>query len=84
MAVSILNEMIRRIEEKYRSPDGWITTERKKVWFENREDNQVQKDSTDLLMEYFELKRKGLSDEEAGKNIDDQWKRCEGIVRVNE
>ena len=84
MAICVLHEMIRRIEEKYRMPDGWITTERKKVWYENREDNRIQKDSTDLLMEYYELQRNGMSDEEAGKNIDDRWKRCEGIVRVNE
>ena len=83
-AIPILYEMIRRIEEEYKDKDGWITTEREKVWYENRKDCQIQKDPTDMFIELFHLKEKGMSDEDACRILDEQWKRCEGIEHVYE
>jgi hypothetical protein len=83
-AVPILEEMICRIERKYRTSDGWIDAEQKDVWFENKKNRSIRKDQTDLFIEFLNLKNDGMNDEEAEKYLNEQWKRCEKIIIVNE
>ena len=83
-AVPVLEEMIRRIERKYRDLEGWIDTERDKVWYENRKDKRVTKDPTEMFIELLHLKRDGMSDEEAAKYLDDRWEKKKSKILVNE
>lgn len=83
-AIPVLEEMIRRIERKYRDLDGWIDTEREKVWYENRKDRRVTKDPTEMFIELLHLKRDGLSDEDAAKYLDDRWEKKQSTILVNE
>ena len=59
--------MIRRIEKKNTDLEGWIDTERKRVWYVNRKDRRVTKNPMEMLVELLRLKRDGLSDEETEK-----------------
>lgn len=83
-AIPVLEEMIRRIELKYRGPEGWIDTEREKVWFEDRKDQRITKDPTEMLTDLFRHLRDGMSEEEAAKYLDDRWKKKETKILVNE
>ena len=83
-AIPVLEEMIRRIERKYRDLDGWIDTEREKVWYENRKDRRVTKDPSEMFIELLHLKRDGLSDEDAAKYLDDRWEKKQSTILVNE
>lgn len=83
-AIPVLEEMIRRIERKYRDLDGWIDTEREKVWYENRKDRRVTKDPTEMFIELLHLKRDGMSDEDAAKYLDDRWEKKQSTILVNE
>lgn len=83
-AVPLLEEMARRIEEKYKDIDGWICTERQKAWYENKQNPAKKKDPAEMLMEFIMLKRDGLSDEQAAKHIDERWTKRERKVLVSE
>lgn len=83
-AVPVLKEMIRRIEAKYKDLEGWIDTEREKVWYESRKETHVRKDPTEMFIELLNLKRDGMSDEEAGKYLDDRWEKRESRILVSE
>ena len=81
-ATPLLKEMIRRIERKYRREDGsWIETEREDRYAVDR---VTGKRKDELLGEYFELRRAGLSDEEAGKRLDERYERRVDKIWVNE
>jgi hypothetical protein len=83
-AVPLLQEMIRRIERKYQDIEGWIDTEREKVWYESRKDRRVTRDPTEMFIELLHLKRDGLSDEDAAKYLDKRWEKHEGRELVSE
>lgn len=83
-AIPVLEEMIRRIELKYRGPEGWIDTEREKVWYTNRNDQSVTKDPTEIFTDLLHLLREGMSEEEAAKYLDARWKKKESRILVNE
>ena len=83
-AVPLLKEMIRRIEKKYTDFEGWIDTERKRVWYVNRKDCRVTKNPMEMLVELLRLKRDGLSDEETEKYLTERWEKHEGRELVSE
>lgn len=83
-AIPILEEMIHRIECKYKTPDGWIDTERNETWYENRNDNSLRKDSSDMFHEFHKLLMQGMSDKEARKYLDNRWEKREGTILMNE
>ena len=83
-AVPFLEEMVRRIESKYKDFEGWIDTEREKVWYESRRNPNVKKDPTDMFLEYLNLKKDGLSDEQVGKHLEERWTKREKTVLVSE
>ncbi len=84
LAVPLLQEMIRRIEDRYKDEEGWIETERKKIWYESRKDPKRTKDQTEMFMELLELKRDGLSDDKAKEILDQRWQKKETTVLVSE
>ena len=83
-AVPVLEEMIRRIERKYRDIEGWIDTEREETWYGNRKDSRIRKSPTEMFVELLRLKREGMSDEQAGEFLDERWEKHTGTILVNE
>lgn len=83
-AVPLLEEMARRIEQKYKDLDGWIDTEREKVWYASRKNPKDTKDPNEMFIEFLHLKRDGLSDEQAGAHIDARWEKKTRTVLVSE
>lgn len=83
-AVPLLEEMIRRIEKVYKTSEGWIDTEREEVWFEAKDNPQEQKQPFEMLLEYFHLKKEGMSDEQASEHIDELYEKHTETSVVNE
>jgi len=83
-AVPLLEEMIRRIERVYRKPDGWVETERKEVWFENRENPKERKQPFEMFLDLLRLKKDGMADEQAAEYQDAHWEKHEETIVVNE
>ena len=83
-AVPLLEEMARRIEAKYKDFEGWVDTERDKVWYESKRNPGLKKDPTDMFLEYINLKKDGLSDEQVGKHLEERWTKREKTVLVSE
>lgn len=83
-AIPVLQEMIRRIEKKYKDVEGWIHTEREKVWYTSKKNPAVKKDPNDMFIEYLHLKRDGLTDEQADQHLNERWERHEGKELVCE
>ncbi len=83
-AVPLLEEMISRIEQKYRTSDGWIDTERNDVWYENKKDRSIRKDQTEMFLEFLHCKKDDMSDEDAEKYLNKRWKKFEKTIIVNE
>lgn len=82
-AVPFLREMIRRITEKYQDIEGWITTTRKKVWYENLKDGSTC-DTTDMFVMCLEAARETKSLNDAEKDLSKTWLRKEQDVLVSE
>lgn len=83
-AVPLLQEMIRRIETRYRDIEGWIDTERDRVWYTDRKDPGNEKSPMEIYLKRFELRRDGMSDEEAQKYLDCRWEKHESRILVSE
>ena len=83
-AVPLLKEMIRRIERKNKDIEGWVSTEREKVWYERKGNPEAAKDPNEMLMEFLHLKRDGLSDGQAGEYLDKRWQKKSRTVYVCE
>lgn len=79
-AVPLLEEMIRRIEDRYKGPDGWIATERTREQWENVEDGSVI-DSGDMLSLLRDNRQKP---EDEQKAFEAKWKHRTYTVLVNE
>ena len=83
-AIPLLQEMIRRIERRYRDVEGWIDTEREHVWYESRKDRRSTRTPTEMFIELLHLRRDGLTDEEATKHLEDRWEKRKSVVLVSE
>lgn len=83
-AVRVLQEMIRRIEQKYKDVEGWISTEREKEWYEDRKHPEVTKDPLAYFLLSLELRRDGLSEEQAKKHLEERWAHRKSTILVDE
>ncbi|MBQ6480922.1 MAG: hypothetical protein IJI45_07390 [Anaerolineaceae bacterium] len=84
VAVPILEEMIRRIETRYKDDSVWITSKREKKYYRDRETGE-EKVGIKLLIEYMELKREGnLTEEQASEIIYSKYEEITETVLVDE
>lgn len=84
IAVPILEEMIRRIEARYKDGDVWITSEREKKYYRDRETGE-EKVGVELLIEYMELKREGnLTEKQASDALNSKYEEIIETVQVDE
>lgn len=77
--------MIRRIEEKYKSPDGtWIISKRERTYFINKITGQREGKGFIPLIAYFELKRSTGSDEEAARIFEETYEEYTENYEIDE
>ena len=83
-AIPLLEEMIRRIEAKYKDENGeWISTERENRYVIDKTTG-TRKDGVERLDYYFALRRNGMSDEEAGRLVKERYEDNTEMIVVNE
>ena len=71
-AVPILQEMIRRIEERYRKEDGtWIVTQRERTVVTDRKTGKREEEP--ILILYLDCRPQGLSEEETEKELNEKY-----------
>ena len=84
LAIPVLEEMIRRIEAKYKPGDTWITTEREQVNYINRKTGKQAEDGFEMLTEYFKLREQGHSEEDAERILNELYEKQIEIIEMNE
>ena len=84
-AIPVLEEMIRRIEEKYKNPDGnWIISKRERTYFINRETGQREGKGFIPLIAFLNIKKNAGSDEEAARIFDEKYQECSESYEMDE
>ena len=84
LAIPVLEEMIRRIEAKYKPDGAWITTEREQVNYINRKTGKQTEDGFDMLTEYFKLRKQGHSEEDTERILNELYEEQIEIIEMNE
>ena len=76
MAIQVLKEMIRRIEDKYKKDDGtWIISHRERAYFVNRETGQREGEDFIPFIEFLKLKKDVETEEEALKAFGERYEK---------
>ncbi len=84
-AVQILEEMIRRIENRYKRPDGtWVVTTRERDYYINRATGQREGKDFFALGVFLRLRSESATDEEASQKFDELYERHTETYEMNE
>lgn len=82
-AAPLLEEMIRRIEAKYKDEEGnWITTKRDKAWYVSKKDGHTTKTPAEVMIECIRHAKE--YDGDAGDYVDERYERHEDTEMVSE
>lgn len=85
LAIPVLEEMIRRIKERYMNPDGsWSISKRERRYFINRDTGKREGEDFMPLLTLFDMKKEGLTDEEAEKRFNETYEKHTETVEVDE